>query len=124
MIISSHYTVNKLPRRGKEEAWPGVSGHAWVDLGDDLYEITQDGLADLRPSPGGRNSNALAKIQFMDRPGVFDGSDPVSVDTLGQGVYDHCRLVDVRLTRVSPNVVKYHYRWRQMSPGHSLTWPY
>jgi len=124
MIISDNYIIHKLPRRGKEEAWPGVSGHAWVDLGDDLYEIEQTGLADLRSSSAGFNHDALAMLNFEDRPGVFDGSDPVTVDTKGKGVYDNCRLVSIDISSVSPRVVSYKYKWRQMSPGHTMSWPY
>lgn len=124
MIMTANYIVHRLPRRGKVEAWPGVDGHAWVDLGSDLYMIEQSGMADLRSTTGGFNSGALAMLQFEDRPGVFDGSDPVTVDTQGQGVYDNCRLESIDISRVSPNVVNYSYKWRQMSPGHSLSWPY
>lgn len=114
-----HFVVRRLPNRIKEVRFPNVDGHSTMDLGEELYEITQSGEVDIATDP-----TALRRVMWADKPGVMAGTSLIDVDTLGQGTYSYCRLVDIETERISPACIRYRYVWRQVQAGSNMTYPF
>lgn len=116
MYMTAHFTTSKIPARVKEIRFPGVSGFRTLAMGNEYYEIRQEGMVDFGELQGSSQHNVLRKIMFKDQPGVFLGETLITVDTQDGEIYPNCYLINCEISRVNPRIVNYEYTWKQQYP--------